>query len=103
MTERNISFLALVVAIFALAISAFTYFMQKSQYEIDYQEEVIVNLKNWPHKYIEHTPTHELNFSLRNTSKTNIDYFFRINGKGVCVQEQIALILFSTLTLKCYL
>lgn len=88
MTEKNIAFLALIVAILALAVSTFNYFMQKSQYEIDYQEEVIVNLKNWPHKYIKQEPSHELIFSLRNTSKKNINYFFRINGNGVCVREK---------------
>lgn len=88
MTQRNIAFLALVVSAIALVLSVLTYITQRSQYEVDYRERVIVDIEGWPHHLIEHNPTHELKFSLRNTSKSDVDYFIRVYGKGVCVQKQ---------------
>lgn len=100
MTEKRIALFSLLVAFVALIFSIRTYNMQKSQYDYDYQEELLFESKDWPLKRISSNSGKSLTFSLKNTSKKNVDYFIRLYGEGVCIQKTEKLDLFDSCDLE---
>ena len=86
MKTKNISIAAVVISLISLLFTSLTYLVQYKQYNIDYTENLIVEIKDWPIKIIE-TPFQKLSLEITNTSSISVSYYIKIHGDGVCIQE----------------
>ena len=87
MTDRLIAQIALIISVVSVCIAFGTFLIDRKQLNLEYAEEVFVHIQGWPFKKINRTPYQEVPIEITNTSKTNLEYYLRVNGNAVCVQE----------------
>lgn len=89
-TDRQISFAAMLIAFISALISAFALFQSNKQFGIDYDSSINISPGALPVKTIPSDKALGLELTITNTSKSNLKYFIRAESNVACITGESA-------------